>query len=112
VLLNCVVHLLARAGRMDDAAAFVRHIYPRYGFEPDAATLLTLLRGWIDGGSVHEAQRVFERMAARRDDRSPYLFTQLYRAAAVSRCRDRRRAALRARRACGARAASAPRCRC
>jgi pentatricopeptide repeat protein len=81
VLLNCVVSLLTRTGRMDDAVAFVDRVYPRYGFEADSTTLTTLLRGWIDDGSVFEAQRIFDRLAERNGDRSPFLFTELYRAA-------------------------------
>jgi pentatricopeptide repeat protein len=81
VLLNCVVNLLTRARRMDDAEAFVDTIFPRYGYSADATTLSTLLRGWVDAGDVNEALRVFERMASMGVERSPYVFVQLYRAA-------------------------------
>jgi pentatricopeptide repeat protein len=83
VLLNCVVNLLTRAGRMDEAADLADNVMPRFGFEPDLYTLNTLISGWVKACDVPRAFAVFHRLAGLRLQPTMHTILLLYRACGV-----------------------------
>lgn len=80
VVLNCVVTLLVRARRMDDAAAFVDDVFPRYGYEADLYTLNTLLGGWVELGDVQRVLGVHTTIVERQLRPTLHTFILMYRA--------------------------------